>query len=317
MTPKRNAKPGSGAIVAGILAPHPPHLAYAENPPQNEPRAECGWEGLRWGYRRLRQALANREYDVLIVHSPHWRTIVGHHVLGVPRFESLSVDPIFPNLFRYHFSLDVDVELAECIHEEARDAGLVTKMMRNPDFRVDYGTITSCHMVRPSWDKPIVGLSSNAGFFYFGNDVGQEQMIALGHATRRAVEKSGRRAVLLASNSLSHRHFTVEPTTPEDMSREHIYHHGQYLWDMRVLEHMRQGRTRELIDEVPDFIDQTESECNAGCLTWLVAALGFPEYPAEVYAYGTVIGTGNAVVEWDPQRAAAPAGSRKTEEAPA
>lgn len=303
MTPKRNDQRGTGRgeIVAGILAPHPPHLVYAENPPQNEPRAECGWESLRWGYARLRRALAARNYDVLIVHSPHWRTIVGHHVLGVPHFESLSVDPIFPNLFRYHFNLDVDVELGERIHDEARDAGLVTQMMRNPDFRVDYGTITSCHLVHPNWDKPIVGLSSNAAFFYYGNDVGQEQMIALGEATRRAVEKSGRRALLLASNSLSHRHFTVEPATPEDMSHEHVYHHGQYLWDMRMLEHMREGRSRELIRELPDFIDQTESEANAGSLTWLIAALGFPDYGAEVYAYGTVIGTGNAVVAWDPR----------------
>jgi 2-aminophenol/2-amino-5-chlorophenol 1,6-dioxygenase beta subunit len=30
-------------IVAGYLAPHPPHLIYAENPPQNEPRSRGGW----------------------------------------------------------------------------------------------------------------------------------------------------------------------------------------------------------------------------------------------------------------------------------
>ena len=29
-----------GQIVAGLLAPHPPHLVYAENPPQNEPNSE-------------------------------------------------------------------------------------------------------------------------------------------------------------------------------------------------------------------------------------------------------------------------------------
>ena len=33
-----------GEIVMGALAPHPPHLVYAENPPQNEPTAEGGWE---------------------------------------------------------------------------------------------------------------------------------------------------------------------------------------------------------------------------------------------------------------------------------
>ena len=47
-----------GEIVAGCLAPHPPHLVYAENPPQNEPIAEGGWEQLRWGYERLRESLA-------------------------------------------------------------------------------------------------------------------------------------------------------------------------------------------------------------------------------------------------------------------
>jgi 2-aminophenol/2-amino-5-chlorophenol 1,6-dioxygenase beta subunit len=291
-----------GRIVAGLLSPHPPHLAYAENPPQNEPRAECGWEELRWGYERLRRSLASKDFGVLIVHSPHWRTVVGHHLLGVQHFESLSVDPVFPNLFRFRYKIEVDVELAELIHDEGRKAGLVMKMMRNPAFRVDYGTITACHMVHPAWDKPIVGLSSNASFTYFSNEVGQEQMFALGEATRRAVEQSGRKAVLLASNSLSHRHFTVEPEVPEDMSHEHIYHHGQYLWDMHVLDLMRRGKTRQLVGEMSDFIDQTVSEANAGSLSWLMAALEFPDYPAEVHAYGTVIGTGNAVVEWDPER---------------
>lgn len=292
----------SGRIVAGALAPHPPHLIYAENPPQNEPRAECGWEELRWGYERLRASLDSKDYDVLIVHSPHWRTVLGHHLLGLPHFKSLSVDPIFPNLFRFHYDLKVDVELSEAICEEIVAAGMVGKMMRNPDFRVDYGTLTSCHLTNPRWDKPIVAISSNAAYFYYSTDVMQEQMVALGEATRRAVEATGRRAVLLASNSLSHRHFTREPAIPEDMSHEHVYHHGQYMWDMHVLDLMRRGQTRQVVAEMPDYIEQTVSEANAGCLTWLLAALGFPDYPAAVHAYGSVIGTGNAVVEWDTAR---------------
>ena len=38
-----------GSIVAGCLAPHPPHLVYAENPPQNEPTSEGGWEKASLG----------------------------------------------------------------------------------------------------------------------------------------------------------------------------------------------------------------------------------------------------------------------------
>ncbi len=290
----------TGSIIAGILAPHPPHLVYAENPPQNEPRSEGGWETLRWGYERLRQRLNEEDFDVILVHSPHWKTRVGTHFLGVPNLAGYSVDPVFPNLFRYHFDLKVDVELAEAIAEEGTREGLVTKMMRNPDFRVDYGTITACHLVRPQWDKPIVGISSASAHFDYSNDVGQDEMKKLGEATRRAIQKSGKRALLLASNSLSHRHFTAEPEVPEDMSQEHIYHHGQYLWDMKVVEMMRQGRTRELMDVMPDFIEQANSECKDGCLSWMLAALGYPDYAAEIYAYGSVIGTGNAVVGWHP-----------------
>ena len=143
----------TGSIVGGVIAPHPPHLIYAENPEQNEPRSEGGWEVLRWGYERMRRELP--EYDVLVLISPHWQTYVGTHFLGVPHFTNKSVDPVFPNLFRYRYELDVDVALAEAIESQARAAGLVTKMMRNPDFRVDYGTLVSAHLLNPSWDKQI------------------------------------------------------------------------------------------------------------------------------------------------------------------
>lgn len=286
-------------IIAGVLAPHPPHLVYGENPPQNEPRAECGWEELRWGYERCRAHILAKKPDVILVHSPHWTTVVGTHLLAVQHFEGLSVDPIFPNIFRYHYALDVDVELAEAIAAEGEADGLTMQLMRNPQFRVDYGTITSCHLMNPAWDIPIVGISANNSPYYFSNEMGQELMLKLGAATRRAIDRLGRRAVLLASNSLSHRHFTEEPELPEDMSHEHVYHHGQYLWDMEVLKLMREGKTRQLIDVLPEFMDHAVSEVKAGALSWMIGALDYPDYPAVVHAYGNVIGTGNAIVEWD------------------
>lgn len=295
---KSNANNSEGKIVAGCLAPHPPHLVYAENPPQNEPRSECGWETLRWAYQEMRESLATIDYDAVVVLSPHWRTYVGTHVLGISEAKSVSVDPIFPHLFRYHYDLKVDVALAEMIHDEAQASGLEMKMMRNSDFRIDYGTIVSCHLTNPSWSKPIVSLSSNAASAYFGVDRMQEIMIELGHATRRAIEKSGKKVVLLASNSLSHRHFTKEAPLPEDMSYEKIYNHNQYLWDMKMIELIRQGRTSEMIQMMPDFTEQAVSETDGGSLTWMLAAMNFPTWPGKVFGYGTVIGTGNAVAMW-------------------
>ena len=292
----------TGKIVAGFLAPHPPHLVYSENPPQNEPRSQCGWEPLRWAYERARQSLEVLKPDVLLVHSPHWTTQLGHHFLGVPRLTGKSVDPIFPNLFRYSFALDVDVELAEACCAEARAAGLVAKMMRNPNFRVDYGTITTLHMMRPQWDIPVVGLSANNSPYYLTLDEGMEEMDALGKATRRAIEQSGRRAVLLASNTMCHWHFHQEPLTPEDMTEERPQNFEGYKWDMRMIDLMRRGQTAEVFRLLPQFIHEAFAEVKSGAFTWMFAAMGYPNIPAELHGYGTVIGTGNAVMEWNLQR---------------
>lgn len=288
-----------GEIIAGFLAPHPPHLVYGENPPQNEPRSQGGWEPLRWAYERARRSLEELRPDVLLVHSPHWITQQGHHFLAVKHLAGKSVDPIFPNLFRYRFALEVDVELAEACAAEGARLGLTTKLMRNPHFRVDYGTITTLHMMRPQWDIPVVGLSANNSPYYLTTAEGLGEMDVLGQATRRAIEASGRRAVLLASNTLCHYHFSKEPEPPEDMSQEHPENMAGYQWDMRMIELLRQGRIRETFAVLPQFIEEAFAEVKSGAFTWMFAAMGYPELPGELHGYGTVIGTGNAVMEWN------------------
>ena len=300
MRPTFGRSMAKGSIVAGCLAPHPPHLVYAENPPQNEAFSEGGWETLRWGYAKLARKLKTIDYDAIVIFTPHWQTYIGTHFLGLPEFKSKSVDPVFPNLFRYNYDLKVDVELAEAMHEETAKAGIITKMMRNPDFRVDYGTITSCHLLNPSWDKPIVTISSNRNSHYYSNEVMVEQAKALGEACMRAIEKSGKKVVLVSSHSLSHRHFVTESPLPEDMSREHIYNHSQYVWDMKIIDMFRKGQMQEVVDIMPEYTEQTIAETEAGGLIWMMAAMGVPSYPAEIYGYQSVIGTGNCIACWDP-----------------
>jgi 2-aminophenol/2-amino-5-chlorophenol 1,6-dioxygenase subunit beta len=298
-------KENVGKIVAGFLAPHPPHLVYGENPERNEPRSTGGWEMLRWAYDNARDKIKALKPDVILVHSPHWMTVVGHHFLYVPHLSGLSVDPIFPNIFRYRYDMNVDLELAGACFEEGQKEGLVVKKMTNPNFRVDYGTIVSLHMLNPGWDIPILGISANNSPYFYGNDIGQEQMIKLGRATARAIQKTGRRAVLAASNTLSHLHFDREPDLVEDMNKEVIFNNDQYQWDMRVLELMRKGKTDQLMAVLPEFMEKTHAEVKSGGLTWMLSAMGFPEVPAKVHGYWSVIGTGNAVVEWDLAQATA------------
>lgn len=291
----------SGAILGGWLAPHPPHLVYGENPPQNEPKSRGGWETLRWAYEACRKQIRAQKPDVILVHSPHWQTVVGHHVLCVPKLKGLSVDPIFPHLFRYRFDMDVDCELSRAIYDEGNAAGLTMKKMENPEFRVDYGTIVTLHMMNPDWDIPVVGISANNSPYFYDDNIAQEEMARLGEATKRAIEKTGRRAVLAASVTLSHLHFSKEPNPqlPEDMSREHVFSQAQYEWDMRVIDLLRRGDLDGYNKILPQFMQETFAEVKAGSLTWMLSAMGNPKIPAKLHGYGTVIGTGNAVMEWD------------------
>lgn len=300
--PTASGAHGGGGIVAGYLAPHPPHLIYAENPPQNEPRSTGGWEILRWAYEEARSRLKQlHRPDVIVVHAPHWITMVGHHVNCVPNPSGISVEPIFPHLLRYHYDFRTDVELAEAIVDEISDAGLVASRMTDPGVRVDYATIGALHLLNPDWDIPVVSLSANNNPYYYA-DAGLGDMEILGAATRRAIERTGRRAVLAASNSLSHLHWDTEPELPEDMAAEHPYNHHQYQWDMRLLELVRAGRTDELRAFIPEHIAQTQAETKSGSLSWMLSAMGWPQIRGDVLGYWTIIGTGNAVIEWDPQR---------------
>lgn len=291
----------TGQIISGWLAPHPPHLVYAENPSQNEPKSRGGWETLRHAYQACRESLVQKKPDVIVVHSPHWQTVVGHHVLCVPKLKGLSVDPIFPHLFRYQFEMGVDCELARAIHDEGVSLGLTMSKMENPNFRVDYGTIVTLHMMNPNWDIPVVGISANNSPYFYDDDVAQDEMLKLGEATRRAVEKTGRRAVLAASNTLSHLHFSKEPNPdlPEDMSKEHVFSQAQYEWDMRIIEMLKNGNLDDYFKVLPEYMRDTFAEVKAGSLTWMLSAMGMPKRGAKFHAYGSVIGTGNAVMEWD------------------
>ena len=67
---------------------------------------------------------------------------------------------------------------------------------------------------------------------------------------------------------------------------------------MRFIDLLRRGKTRQVADELPEFINQAISEADAGSLSWLLSALDYPTSSAELYGYGTVIGTGNAVMGW-------------------
>ena len=58
------------------------------------------------------------------------------------------------------------------------------------------------------------------------------------------------------------------------------------------------GEIKEVMRLFPDWVDEAFAEVKSGAFPWMMAAMDYPTVPAELYGYGTVIGTGNAVMEW-------------------
>jgi hypothetical protein len=50
------------------------------------------------------------------------------------------------------------------------------------------------------------------------------------------------------------------------MSREHVYEHSGYLWDMQVIDLMRKGARKSSSPVLPEFMDHAVSEVKAGSL---------------------------------------------------
>ena len=69
---------------------------------------------------------------------------------------------------------------------------------------------------------------------------------------------------------------------------------------MKIVDMFRKGQMQEVVDIMPEYTEQTIAETEAGGLIWMMAAMGVPSYPAEIYGYQSVIGTGNCIACWDP-----------------
>ena len=72
-----------------------------------------------------------------------------------------------------------------------------------------------------------------------------------------------------------------------------------YQWDMKLIHLMRTGQMSEVHRLLPEFVDIAFAEFKAGSFTWMCSAMGYPELPGELLAFGNVIGTGNAIFKWD------------------
>jgi hypothetical protein len=116
-----------------------------------------------------------------------------------------------------------------------------------------------------------------------------QDLYKVGMSIRKAVEKLGRKVVLIASGDLSHK---LKDSGPYD------YHASGPLFDKEILDKLTHQKTVEILSMNPDFCEEA-GECGKRSVDILLGALDGVDYKGTLLSYEGPFGVGYAVVRFD------------------
>jgi 2-aminophenol/2-amino-5-chlorophenol 1,6-dioxygenase alpha subunit len=268
-----------GSIVGAYIVPGLPHLT--------SDKSVESWEVIRRGFRQAGEHINNLQPDVLILYSTQWISVLGHSFQTNPHPQGLHVDDNWYEMGDFPFDLRVDVELSVRAAEIAAASGLATKTVNYEGFPIDTGTLVALRFLNPHSQIPVAIVSCN---IY----AGQSDSLTLGKAMRQAIDESGKRAVVVACTSLSARFFTEEI----DPRTDRISRPEDDIWNRRILGLIEQGKNAEVLTLSGEYAQAAVVDMGFKAFAWLMGVLATPATRGQVLAYGSVWGSGAAVVEY-------------------
>jgi 3,4-dihydroxyphenylacetate 2,3-dioxygenase len=259
-----------GELVLAAKVSHVPSLMLSEvaGSPLKSAR-----EGAVKALRELGRRARERGVSTFVVFDTHWLSNFGYHINANLHHRGAFTSHEAPQMIQdLRYDLPGDPALAEAIAAEAAGAGLGVIAHRVASLGLEYGTIVPMHyMNEDGWAKVV---SVATPLF-----TSLEESRILGEATRRAIARSGERAAIIASGSLSHRLWPNKQLGPEAWTSIASEFNRQV--DLRVLELWQQRRYREFIAMLPDYAVKCNGEGGMADTIMLFAALGWDSFEGE------------------------------------
>lgn len=259
------------AIEAGYMVPHPP-LIIPEVGRGEEKRI-----GATIGaYQKIADEIAQIKPETVILISPHsimYRDYF-HISPGVRAYGDMGGFGA-PQVSR---EVVYDQELAREIERLASLEGFPAGTKGERDPRLDHGTMVPLYFVSQEWQNYMlvrIGLSGLSLKVHF----------MLGRYIRQAVDKIGRRAVLIASGDLSHR---LRKEGPYGFCEE-----GPE-YDQKIMEVIGSGTFERLLEFDEDFLERA-GECGHRSFAILAGALEGLDIVPEKLSYEGPFGVGYGV----------------------
>src|SRR5437660_9508830 len=157
-------------------------------------------------------------------------------------------------------------------------------------FPIDPGTVVALKLINPNNAIPASVVSCN---IYAERD----ETRALGRAARTAIERYGKKTIVVVVTNLSNRYEVGEI----EIANDHISSAKDDEWNRKILEMLGEGRLEDVAQVVREFAREANADMGFKAIWWLAALMGENNrYDGKVWDYQPVWGTGCAIVELTP-----------------
>jgi 2-aminophenol/2-amino-5-chlorophenol 1,6-dioxygenase subunit alpha len=273
----------SGLIQKAYLVPGQPHILLGadRNP---------GWASLKASYEAVGREIERSGAELMLLYSTQWFSVIGHLFQTDPNPKWTLVDQNWYELGEIPYSFRVDPEFGTLYAGICKDLGMQTATVAYHGFPIDTGTVVALKLLNPNNAIPASVVSCN---IYAERD----ETRALGRAARTAIERYGKKTIVVVVSNLSNRYEVGEV----DSAYDRISSSKDDEWNRKILEMLGEGRLEDVAQVAREFGREANADMGFKAIWWLAALAGeHNKYDGRVWDYQPVWGTGNGIVELTP-----------------
>ncbi len=286
-----------GRILGAAFCSHVPRLML---PPRKRAvymkgKVSTFYEALADMYQAR---IASLKFDTFIVFDTHWWTTLEYVINGHGRHRGVYTSDEIPwmiNSYRYDYC--GDSTLADLIADECKKKKMPIYVSRDAYLPVHYPVLTTMRYLNLKAPRRRVLPMSIA----YTSSVANE--LDYGDAIRKAVEKSDRNVVIVATGGLSHRFWDLDLIRQRASADvKNIYSKANREADLMIIEKMKLGEHAELLSKIGKLRQKINAEGRFAHYLRMVGALGGLSCSIKGLQYGeyeAAAGTGQVNIWFD------------------
>ncbi len=282
-----------GSIAAGLFSTHVPRLMILDP----AKRKEYMRNSVTTFYDVLPQIRTERiaplDFDTFVVIDTHWHSTLEWIVNAHERHAGIYTSDEIPWMINeYAYDYPGDPELAALIADECAASGVWAQASAHRGLPVHYGTLNPMHYYNPGPNKKRVLPISVC------DTAEVDANLRFGDALGRAIARSSRKVLFVASGGMSHRFWPLA-VIRERASADPADINGANLraWDERIMGWWRAGNHANVLANADDFRTECAPEGRFAHYLAMAGALGGPAWTTPGIQYGNyeaAIGTGQS-----------------------